>query len=88
MSYEYIDYSICAICDVKFTPESEPDAHYDDSGDYHYDCYEDWRDTEYKKWAGLYYADKSNQFRMTAQEQIDAYEPGSAKRYAMEMELM
>jgi len=85
MSYEY---SICAICDVKFTEESEPDAHYDDSGDYHYDCYQDWRDTESKKWAGLYYAEKSaDLFRLTAQEQIDAYEPRSAKRYAMEMEL-
>lgn len=82
------DYSICAICDVKFTRESEPDAHYDDSGDYHYECYEDWRDTESKKWAGLYYADKSNQFKLTAQEQVDAYEPGTAKRYAMERELI
>jgi len=84
MSYEY---SICAICDEKFTRESEPDAHYDDSGDYHYDCYQDWRDDEARYWSGLYYSDKSNQFKLTQQEQLDAYEPGSAKRYAMEMEL-
>lgn len=83
MSYE----SICAICDVEFNEESEPDAHYDDSGDYHYECYEDWRDTEMKKWAGAYYADKSNQFKLSNDEMLAAYEPGSAKRYAMEMEL-
>lgn len=82
MSY---DYSICAICDVKFTEESEPDAHYDDSGDYHYECYEDWRDTEMKKWAGAYVADP---FKLSKDEMLAAYEPGSAKRYAMEMELM
>ena len=79
------DYSICAICDVKFTRESEPDAHYDDSGDYHYDCHQDWADTEMRKWAGAYRADP---FRMTAQEQVEAYEPGSAKRYSMERELI
>jgi len=79
------DYSICAICDVKFTRESEPDAHYDDSGDYHYDCHRDWADTEMRKWAGAYRADP---FRMTAQEQVEAYEPGSAKRYSMERELI
>ena len=82
------EYSFCAICDIKFTRESEPDAHYDDSGDYHYQCHQDWRDDEARYWSAQYYADKSNQFKLTAQEQVDAYETGSAKRYAMEMELM
>lgn len=82
MSYNY---SICAICDEEFNEESEPDAHYDDSGDYHYQCYEDWRDTEMKKWAGAYVADP---FKLSNDEMLAAYEPGSAKRYAMEMELM
>lgn len=88
MSYVYPNHSICAICDVKFTQESEPDAHYDDSGDYHYDCYEDASHAEARYWAGQYYADRSNQFKLTAQEQVDAYERGSAKRYAMECELV
>jgi hypothetical protein len=81
------DYSICAICDVKFTRKDEPDAHYDDSGDYHYDCHRDASDKAARYWAGLYYAEKRDPLKLTAQEQLDAYEPGTAKRYAMEMEL-
>jgi hypothetical protein len=82
------DYSVCAICDVKFTRESEPDAHYDDSGDYHYDCHRDASDKDARYWAGLYYAEKPDPLKLTAQEQLDAYEVGSAKRYSMERELI
>jgi len=85
MSYAYYT---CAICDIKIESEEILDAHFDDSGEYHYDCYQDWADTEAKKWAGAYYAQKSDPFGLTAQEQVDAYEPGSAKRYAMERELI
>lgn len=82
------DYSICAICDEKFTAESEPDAHYDDSGDYHYDCYQDASDREARYWANLYHAENHDPFKLTEQEQLDAYEPGSAKRYAMEQQFI
>ena len=79
------NYSICAICDVKFTAESEPDAHYDDSGDYHYDCYQDASDREARYWSAQYRPDP---FKLTKDEVLAAYEPGSAKRYAMEHELI
>ena len=78
----------CGICDKDIVLEYLDDIHADDSGEYHYDCWQDWADTEAKKWAGLYYAEKSDPFKLSAQEQIDAYEPGSAKRYAMERELI
>lgn len=75
----------CGICDENIVIEYLDDIHQDDSGDYHYDCHQDWADTEAKKWAGVYRADP---FRLTVDEQLDAYEPGSAKRYAMERELV
>jgi hypothetical protein len=76
----------CVICDKDILPEDVPDMHWDDSGEYHYDCYRDWADEESRYWAGQYYASK-NPLELTVQEQLDAYEPGSAKRYAMEQEL-
>jgi len=84
MSYAYYT---CAICDIKIESEDVIDAHFDDSGEYHYDCYQDWSDTEAKKWAGAYYASRNN-LELSVEEQLDAYEPGSAKRYAMEQELI
>lgn len=75
---------ICEICGEDIVIEYLDDIHSDDSGEYHYDCWQEWADAEAKKWAGVYRADP---FKLTAQEQIDAYDPGSAKRYAMEIEL-
>jgi hypothetical protein len=75
----------CSICDEIIVIEYVDDIHQDDSGDYHYDCHEDWAYTEANKWAGAYRADP---FKLTAQEQVEAYEPGTAKRYAMEQELI
>lgn len=74
----------CEICREDIVIEFLDDIHSDDSGEYHYDCWQEWADNEAKKWAGVYRADP---LKLTAQEQIDAYEHGSAKRYAMEIEL-
>jgi hypothetical protein len=81
MSYAYYE---CGFCEKPIELEETLDAHFDDSGEYHYQCYADWSDAEAKKWSAAYRPDP---FRLTVQEQLDAYEPGSAKRYAMELEL-
>ena len=75
---------VCGICDKDIVIEYLDDIYSDDSGEYHYDCHQDWADTEAKKWAGAYRADP---FKLSANEQLAAYEPGSAKHYAMEQEL-
>lgn len=74
----------CAICDEVIVIEYLDDIYQDDSGDYHYDCHSDWADTEARYWSAQY---KPDPFKLTVREQVEAYEPGSAKRYAMEQEL-
>jgi hypothetical protein len=78
----------CGICDKDIVIEYLDDIYSDDSGEYHADCHQEWADNEARYWSGLYYSDSSNQFKLTQQEQLDAYEPGSAKHYAMERELI
>lgn len=75
----------CDICDEIIVIEYVDDIYQDDSGDYHYDCHQDWRDSVASYWYNLYVPE---QHQLTEQEQLDAYEPGSAKRYAMEQELI
>lgn len=79
---------VCGICRKDIVIQFLDDMYEDESGEYHSECHDEWRDSEAKKWANAYYADKSQQHNLTVQEQIDAYEPGSAKRYAMERELI
>lgn len=75
----------CGICQNDIVVEYLDDIHADDSGEYHYDCWREWADNEERYWSAQY---KPEPFKLTAQEQIDAYDPGTVKRYAMEMELM
>jgi hypothetical protein len=84
MSYAYYE---CGFCEKPIELEQTLDAHFDDSGEYHYECYQDWSDKESAYWSALYHSDKSNQFKLSRQEQLDAYDPGSAKRYALGLEL-
>jgi hypothetical protein len=83
MSYPYYE---CGICNNKIESEDCADAHFDDSGEYHYQCYQDWSDEQSRYWSAQYYA-SVNPLELSKQEQLDAYEPGSAKRYALELEL-
>lgn len=78
----------CGICDKDIVIEYVDDIYSDDSGEYHTECHDKWRDSEAKYWAGLYYSEKSDPLKLSVEEQIEAYEPGSAKRYAMERELI
>lgn len=79
---------VCGICDKDIVIEYVDDIYADDSGEYHYDCHQDWADTESKKWAGHYYAEKRPyELCITNDEMLAAYEPGTAKRYALEKEL-
>lgn len=75
----------CGICDKDIVIEYVDDIYSDDSGEYHSDCHQEWADNEARYWSGQYYADP---LKLTVEEQLDAYEPGSAKRYAMERELI
>lgn len=84
MSYAYYE---CTTCEKPIELEDLGDAYFDDSGEYHYNCWQDLYDKEAAYWYNMYHSYKSNHLKLTAQEQIDAYEPGSAKRYAMELEL-
>ena len=83
MSYAYYE---CGICRKAIELEDTADAHFDDSGEYHYQCYADWSDEQSRYWSAQYYA-SVNPLELSNQEQLDAYEPGSAKRYALELEL-
>jgi hypothetical protein len=75
----------CEDCGKDIVIEFLDDIHQDDSGDYHYQCWKDWADNEARYWSAQY---TPNYFKLTVEEQLDAYEPGSAKRYAMERELV
>ena len=74
----------CGICEKDIVVEYLDDIHSDDSGEYHTECHDKWADAEAQYWSAYYRPDP---FRLSKQEQLDAYEPGSAKRYAMELEL-
>lgn len=75
----------CGICEKDIVVEYLDDIYSDDSGEYHTECHDEWAENEARYWSAQY---KPDPFRLTEQEQLDAYEPGSAKRYALERELV
>lgn len=85
LKYLQAETYICEMCGQNILIEYVDDIYQDDSGDYHEECHEEWRDNEARYWAAQY---KPDPFKLSASEILDAYEPGSAKRYAMEGELV
>lgn len=75
----------CGICDKDIVIEYVDDIYSDDSGEYHADCHQEWADSEARYWSASYRPDP---FKLTVDEQLAAYEPGTAKRYAMEQQFI
>lgn len=71
---------VCGICDKDIVIEYIDDIHADDSGEYHYQCWREEVDNDMQR-AMIGYTPRLKP------SDLDAYEPGSAKRYSLEMEM-